>query len=132
MPYQKLGAADCGGCNGACTGTCGKAPIGGQIDATGFLPHESNRVNSVGYTTAELHNLFRLAQISRAATASVDRHSDDDLFAYTSKLGGRSSIRGALDFLVPFALGHKTWAHHTETTTWAIFSELRMAANGKN
>ena len=126
MPYQKLGAADCAGCNGACTGTCSKAPIGGQIDATGFLPDESSRVNSVGYTTAELHNLFRLAQIARAVT-SADRHFD--LFGYTSALGGQSSIRGALDFLVPFALGHKTWAHHTETTTWAIFTELRMAAS---
>jgi hypothetical protein len=127
MPYQKLGAADCAGCNGACTGTCGKAPIGGQIDATGFLPQESNRINSIGYTTVELQNLFRLAQISRAATSAAGHHFDD-LFGYTSQLGGQSSIRGALDFLVPFALGHKTWTHHTETTTWAIFSELRMAA----
>ena len=84
-------------------------------------PGESTRVNSIGYTTVELHNLFRLAQISRAAGGG-------DLFAYTSRLGGRSSIRGALDFLVPYALGQRKWPHRTETTTWAIFQELRMAS----
>ena len=120
MPYQRLGAPDCAGCNGACTGTCEKAPIGGQIDSTGFLAQEARRVNSIGYTTVELRNLFRLAQISRAA--------GDDLFAFTSRSGGRSSIRGALDFLVPYALGKKHWAFHTETKAWAIFVELRMAA----
>ena len=145
MPYQLLGGRDCAGCNGACTGTCGKAPIGGQIDAAGFLPYESTRVNSVGYTTAELRNLYRLAQLSRAAEVRFGRRghgsagSSDagpagagaggmDLFAYTSKTGGQSSVRGALDYLVPFALGRKIWPRPTETTTWAIFPELRMAA----
>ncbi len=128
MPYQKLGGADCRGCNGQCTGTCGKAPIGGQIDSSGFLAQESNRVNSVGYTTAELQNLFRLAQISRSVQALVGAvHGDNDLFFYTSKTGG--SVRGALDFLVPYAIGDKTWTHPTETHTWMIFPELRMAAN---
>ena len=61
-------------------------------------------------------------------SAGITTSAEDDLFAYTSKLGGHSSIRGALDFLVPYALGHKAWPHHTETTSWALFSELRMAA----
>lgn len=143
MPYQLLGGRDCAGCDGACTGTCGKAPIGGQIDAAGFLPYESTRVNSVGYTTAEVRNLYRLAQLSRAAEERFSWRGHDapagsdagtagaggmDLFAYTSKTGGQSSVRGALDYLVPFALGRKNWTRPTETTTWAIFRELRMAA----
>ena len=170
MPYQLLGAVDCAGCDGACTGTCGKAPIGGQIDAAGFLLYESTRVNSIGYTTVELQNLFRLAQLSRAsslyfsqlsavpathagarrrrlplvrptsasAASGTAKGADteglaakgadteglaakgadaedlaakgaatEDLFAYTSRTGGESSIRGALDYLVPFAMGRK-------------------------
>eukprot|EP01051_Picozoa_sp_SAG22_P005555 SAG22_NODE_333_length_12162_cov_11.415237_7_plen_1331_part_00 len=121
MPYQKLGAADCHGCGAPCTGTCGLAPIGGQIDADGFLSQEAKRVNSIGYSTAELGNLFRLAQISRAT-------GQGDLFEYTSSIGGHSSIRGALDYLVPFALGKQHWQHQTETTTFAIFEQLRAAA----
>lgn len=66
MLRQKLGAADCAGCNGQCTGTCGLAPIGGQISPSGYLSQEAGRVNSIGYTTAELSNLFRLAQITKA------------------------------------------------------------------
>lgn len=114
MPYQKLGGADCSGCDGQCTGTCGKAPIGGQIDPSGFLAQESNRVNSIGYTTVELQNLFRLAQISRSIHTLLgetgrdrrQRENSDadprsnDLFLYTSKSGG--SIRRALDYLVPY------------------------------
>ena len=134
MPYQQLGAApDCPGCNGTCTGTCDKAPIGGQITSAGFLRYESLRVNSIGYTTAELGNLFRLAQLSRTANAYFGAPPQPqqqlaDLFAYTSTAGGASSIRGALDYLVPYALGRKNWTQPTETTSWAIFKELRMAA----
>ena len=113
---------------GQCTGTCGKAPIGGQISDAGFLLYESTRVNSIGYTTVELQNLFRLAQLSRAATAYFGVNPVEDLFAYTSSTGGQSSVRGALDFLVPFAVGDKNWTRATETTTWAIFRELRIAA----
>jgi hypothetical protein len=131
MPYQKLGGADCSGCDGQCTGTCGKAPIGGQIDPSGFLAQESNRVNSVGYTTGELQNLFRLAQISRSVhtllgEAARDRrqgeageYSDErdrrrrETGEYSDADAGDNdlflytsksggSIRRALDYLVPY------------------------------
>ena len=91
MPYQKLGAANCRGCDGFCTGTCGKAPIGGQIWGDGELPQEAGRVNSVGYTVAEVHNLFLLAQLSRHPLPIAD---EEDLFEYISLNG--SSIRGVL------------------------------------
>ena len=122
LPYQQLGAPDCPGCDGACTGSCGQAPIGGQIWRDGELPDEAGRVNSVGYTVAELGNLFTLGQLSRhPMLAPVD-----DLFSYVSANG--SSIRAALDHLVPYALGQKSWTRHTETTRFEIFPQLRHAA----
>ena len=120
-PYQELGAPNCYGCNGSGTGTCGKAPIGGQVWRDGELPQEAGRVNSIGYTVAELHTLFLLAQLSRHPILG-----GEDLFGYVSLNG--SSIRGALDYLVPFALGQQNWSHHTETEVFQVYPELRQAA----
>eukprot|EP00041_Stephanoeca_diplocostata_P029646 m.882591 g.882591 ORF g.882591 m.882591 type:complete len:341 (+) comp23597_c0_seq46:1536-2558(+) len=153
MPYQQLGAPDCPGCDGDCTGTCAQAPIGGQILPSGFLPFEANRVNSIGYTGGELHNLFHLAQISRHAAyirSRLARRTEShrgvataaavstppvaeastpasDLFEYVSLSG--SSIRGALDFLIPFATGKEKWPHPTESNNFHLFDVLRHAAH---
>ena len=133
MHYQLLSnAPNCAGCNALCSGTCGVAPIGGQILKTGEMPREAERVNGVGYTCAELGNLFRLAQLSRhpivdgADAASTRAHGNDDLYRYVSRSG--SSIRGALDYVVPFALGEEKWPHPSEATDWYVYSYLRQAA----
>eukprot|EP01050_Picozoa_sp_SAG11_P003968 SAG11_NODE_239_length_11783_cov_52.724923_11_plen_432_part_00 len=120
LPYQQLGGADCPGCDGACAGSCSQAPIGGQIWRDGKLPDEVGRVNSVGYTVAELRNLFTLGQLSRHPVVG------DDLFAYVSANG--SSIRAAPECLLPYALGKKSWARHTETTRFEVYPQLRQAA----
>jgi len=124
MPYQHLGAPNCAGCGAPCSGTCGKAPIGGQILKDGELPEEAGRVNSVGYTCAETGNLFRLAQLSRHPI--VADTLTDDLYTYVSK--SESSIRGAIDYLAPFALGEKKWPYPSEAADWQLYAVLRQAA----
>ena len=120
MPYQLLGAPNCAGCDAPCSGTCGVAPIGGQILKDGEMPRESERVNGIGYTCAELGNLLRLAQLSRHPIVA------DDLYDYVSRSG--SSIRGALEYVVPFALDEKKWPHPSEAADWYIYAYLRQAA----
>lgn len=106
-------------------GTCGKAPIGGQILKDGELPEEAGRVNSVGYTCAEIGNLFRLAQLSRHPIfADVP---SDNLYNYISATG--SAIRGALDYVAPFALGEKKWPHPSEAADWELYPVLLQAAS---
>eukprot|EP01048_Picozoa_sp_COSAG05_P006974 COSAG05_NODE_475_length_9474_cov_2.354560_4_plen_380_part_00 len=84
------------------------------------MPRESERVNGIGYTCAELGNLLRLAQLSRHPIVA------DDLYAYVSRSG--SSIRGALEYVVPFALDEKKWPHPSEAADWYIYAYLRQAA----
>jgi hypothetical protein len=125
MPYQLLGSPNCAGCGALCSGTCAVAPIGGQILKDGEMPREAERVNGVGYTCAELGNLWRLAQLSRHPIVADD--ASDDLYTYVSRRS-ESSIRGALDYVVPFALGDKQWPHSSEATDWYIYAYLQQAA----
>ena len=74
-----------------------------QIEPDGAQPLEEARTNSFGYSTFSLEALMKLAMI--AHTAGVD------LWSYKSPRGG--SIRGAVDYLSPFALKQSDWKHET-------------------
>lgn len=74
-----------------------------QIEPSGAQPLEEARTNSFGYSTFSLEALMKLAMI--AHTAGVN------LWNYKSPRGG--SIRGAVDYLLPFALKQSEWKHET-------------------
>lgn len=74
-----------------------------QIEPSGAQPLEEARTNSFGYSTFSLEALMKLAMI--AHTAGID------LWNYKSPRGG--SIRGAVDYLSPFALKQSEWKHET-------------------
>lgn len=72
-----------------------------QIKKDGSEPLELARTKSFSYSVFNLDALMRLAQ-------EAD-HVDVDLWNYRAPGGG--SIRGALDYLVPFAMKKKQWKH---------------------
>jgi hypothetical protein len=79
--------------------------VGVQIEPDGEQPLEEARTKSFGYCVFSLEALMKLA--IEAQTVSVD------LWDYKSPRGG--SMRGALDYLVPFAEKQKQWQHETIT-----------------
>lgn len=83
------------------------APIGVQIWADGELPMEEARTNSLGYVNMDLSGLFALGTLSR--NPALVALGGDDLFTYVSANG--STIRGAVDYLVPFAVYGEPWPH---------------------
>lgn len=72
-----------------------------QIKSNGSEPLELVRTKSFSYSVFNLDALMRLAQ--EAQQVGVD------LWNYRAPDGG--SIRGALDFLIPYAAGKKKWTH---------------------
>ena len=72
-----------------------------QIKKNGSEPLELARTKSFSYSVFNLVGLMRLAQEAHRA--------DVDLWSYRAPKGG--SIRGALDYLVPYAAGKKRWTH---------------------
>jgi len=79
-----------------------KAPalrIDAQVEPDGRMPQELARTKSWDYCCVNAYNLLNLARLGG--------HVDVDLWGYASKDG--RSLRKAVDFLVPFATGEKTW-----------------------
>ncbi|MGH9590510.1 MAG: alginate lyase family protein [Terracidiphilus sp.] len=72
-----------------------------QIEPNGSEPLELARTKSFSYSVFNLDALMRLAQ-------EAD-HIGVDLWSYRAPNG--ASIRAALDYLVPFALGKEKWTH---------------------
>ncbi len=72
-----------------------------QIRKNGSEPLELTRTKSFSYSVFNLLALMRLAQ--EAQQVGVD------LWSYRAPDGG--SIRGALDYLIPYAAGGKKWTH---------------------
>ena len=130
LPYQALGLTpdNCEGCTGACSGSCGKAPIAQQIWRNGALPEEAGRVNSAGYTGAEIHNLMRLARFAASPVFGTPQAAELELFDYVSPANS-SSIRDALDATLPFALGQKPWPYPSESERFNLFAVVREAAH---
>jgi hypothetical protein len=75
--------------------------IAAQIQPDGQMPRELTRTKSWGYSC---FNLKAFAQL-----ADLGRRVDVDLWSYNTPDG--RSIRTALDFHLPYALGAKNWTH---------------------
>jgi hypothetical protein len=77
----------------------GKTKIDHQIQAGGKMPEELARTNGLGYSTYNLQAFFTLARLGG--------HAGVDLWHYTN--AQQASVQTALDWLLPYALGQKTW-----------------------
>jgi len=114
--------------NGAKVGET--SSIGAQIWRNGELHNEEERVNSIGYVGMDLTGLLDLAQFSRYEPLVAARGAGavGDLYNFVSPQNA-SSIRGAVDYLVPFARGELPWPFPTETANFAALAPLfRQAA----
>jgi hypothetical protein len=72
-----------------------------QIQPDGSEPLELERTKSFSYSVFNLTALEQLAE--------EDRLTGVDLWTYKARNG--ASIRAALDYLLPYAQGQKTWTH---------------------
>lgn len=76
-----------------------KRKLDNQITAEGKQPLELERTNGLGYSTFNLSAWFQLAELAEKAGV--------DLWNYKNANG--ASLRTALDWLTPYALGEKKW-----------------------
>jgi len=107
------------------------ASICGQVGAGGELPAEEARANSIGYVLMDLRGLLDLAGASRLApfVAAGGARATGDLYDFVCANANRSSVRAAVDYLVPFALGERAWPFPTETADFSGAAPLfRQAA----
>lgn len=82
-----------------------------QIESDGSMPEELRRSNPLLYSSYNLKALMDLADVAK--------HADIDLWNYEGKKGG--SIRKAVDYLIPYALGDKQWPDQpTENTDYFV------------
>jgi hypothetical protein len=72
-----------------------------QLEADGRQPLELIRTNAFSYSCYNLTALMKLAEEGDSVGV--------DLWSYKSSKGG--TIRGALDYLLPFAIGEKKWTY---------------------
>ena len=91
-----------------------------QIEPDGRQPLELVRTKAWSYSIGNLSGLMSLAELGD--------HVDVDLWSYETP--DRRSIRSALDFLVPFALGTQKWRYQQigGFSRDAIYPLLRRAA----
>ena len=95
--------------------------IARQIEPDGSQPFELARTKSYEYTLVNLNALFCLA--------SVGDRAGVDLWNYRTPDG--RSLRGALDWVIPFATGKQAWTHQQiipHPSNSAMVSLLRQAA----
>lgn len=93
-----------------------------QIEPDGRQPHELSRTRSFAYSSWNLLGFFRLALLAE--------HAGLDLWHFSTKDG--RSIRGALEFLLPYALQEKEWPYQMiqgwEDNLNRLYVMLQMAA----
>lgn len=98
------------------------ASICDQIGVGGELPAEEGRVNSIGYVEMDLQGLLNLAGASRYAPfvdSGGAASQVGDLYTFVCPTGNHSSIREAVEYLIPYATGAKAWPYPTETTDFS-------------
>lgn len=100
--------------------TRGLQRIAAQIEPDGRQPRELARTRPSGYSSMNLRAFQSLARLGD--------HVQVDLWNYRTEDG--RSIRGALDYLVPYADGSRQWPHKDmNRPTWtALVAALRIAA----
>jgi hypothetical protein len=102
------------------------APIAVQIWRDGELPREEARTNSVGYVGMDLLGLLRLGVMSRLPLLAP--LAVPDLLSYVAR-ANMSSIRGAVDFMVPFVEGRERWPFsNIDNSSFAGFFEIYRRA----
>ncbi len=76
----------------------GKRRIKTQIEPDGSQPHELRRTKSWSYSCFNTRNFTNLAELGRKV----------DVDLWSCETDGRS-IRGAIDYLLPYVMGEKRW-----------------------
>jgi hypothetical protein len=94
--------------------------LGRQIMIDGSQPLEADRTRGLSYSLFNLEGLMDLAVLGEAVQV--------DLWHYQTKDG--RSIRKALDYILPYAVGEKKWEHQqiTDFKPREIVPQLLLAA----
>ncbi len=95
--------------------------IATQIEPDGRQPLELARTKAWGYSNGNLDGLMQLATLGERAGVDLWKYETDD---------GRS-LRKALDFLIPVALGERKWEYQElgGVKPESLFPLMRRAAN---
>lgn len=98
----------------------GSKRIQTQIEPDGSMPVELARTKSLSYTLFNLSGFLTLARLGEIVGV--------DLWNYRTADG--RSLRGALDWMVPYATGQKPWTHKqiTKETFAPMVTLFRQAA----
>jgi hypothetical protein len=78
-----------------------KKRMDSQINKEGKMQLELDRTNGLGYSTFNLQAWFKVATLAQ--------QTGTNLWQYVNQQG--AGIRTALDWLIPYALGQKTWTY---------------------
>jgi len=98
-----------------------KIRLDSQLTKEGEQPLELDRTNGLGYSTFNLQAWFDVSKLAEQVGV--------DILNYKTSKG--SSIRTALDWLTPYALGEKKWTYQqiVEYNKEEIYSLLLQAGN---
>lgn len=101
-----------------------KKRMDSQINKEGKMQLELDRTNGLGYSTFNLQAWFKVATLAQ--------QTGTNLWQYVNQQG--AGIRTALDWLIPYALGQKTWTYQqiSEYKKNNIYTLLLQAAVAYN